>query len=72
MVDTGYSQTLLLASIAVVIFFVLAVLSLLLGLPQIIFYVCAIISIGLGFYLAYNLTKEQQKSATQPQPSKKK
>lgn len=62
MPNQGQEKQLLLVSIGVPAFAILAIVALLMHLSSIIFYLCAIIAIGLGLYLAFSLSKDSSGS----------
>lgn len=62
MMDSDKDKTLVFVSLGVVLFSIITIITFILQANPIIFYACAIICAGLFFYLALNLSKEDQTS----------
>ncbi len=72
MPNQGQEKQLLLVSMGVPAFAILAIVALLMHLSSIIFYLCAVIAIGLGLYLAFNLSKDSTSGSEATQSRKRK
>lgn len=70
MPNPDQEKQLIMVSLGVVLFSIVAIIVFIIGASQILFYLFALIAIGLGFYLSYTLSQEG-KQKDQPNRSKK-